>query len=416
MHKSLKARCAHERIHSSTPDLLGLVNREITPDVIHRTALQLGEDDDQLRSALSTSVPSVLTALSDVASSETGATHLTRMIRGIDANRAGRDSVASILGSATGREQGTTLFDGETGERAPKIAEAVARASGIKAESAHKLLGGATGAALLTIGRSAQRLEPEGLRSMLGEQRGEFVRRFPAPVASLFDGGRAASRGRGPGPSSNVAETSAPRGTPAIRPVEGTGAPRLAGAGHPPGRARADRHPAPPGPAAARRPGGPGLDGARRGAGADDGPAQAPRRPDADRSARFTRLAAGGIPGRGRPAPARFTLSPLNFAFASTDLTPESMGTLDQVAAILRAYPSATIRVESYTDNVGTAAANLDLSRDRSETVKGLLGGKGIDPTRVATAGLGQENPIASNETDTGRALNRRTDIVVTGR
>ncbi|HXT97591.1 MAG TPA: OmpA family protein, partial [Polyangia bacterium] len=82
----------------------------------------------------------------------------------------------------------------------------------------------------------------------------------------------------------------------------------------------------------------------------------------------------------------------------------------------LRAYPSATIRVESYTDNVGTAAANLDLSRDRSETVKGLLGGKGIDPTRVATAGLGQESPIASNQTDTGRALNRRTDIVVTGR
>jgi OmpA-OmpF porin, OOP family len=124
---------------------------------------------------------------------------------------------------------------------------------------------------------------------------------------------------------------------------------------------------------------------------------------------------AGFLAGVG-PVPARFTLSPLNFAFASTELTPESMGTLDQVAAILRAYPSATIRVESYTDNVGTAAANLDLSRDRSETVKGLLGGKGIDPTRVATAGLGQESPIASNQTDTGRALNRRTDIVVTGR
>ena len=100
---------------TSTPDILGLVNREITPEVIHRAALQLGEDDDLLRSALSTTVPSVLTALSDVASSETGATHLTRMIRGIDANRPGADSVASILGSTAGRAQGTTLFDGETG-------------------------------------------------------------------------------------------------------------------------------------------------------------------------------------------------------------------------------------------------------------------------------------------------------------
>jgi OmpA-OmpF porin, OOP family len=114
--------------------------------------------------------------------------------------------------------------------------------------------------------------------------------------------------------------------------------------------------------------------------------------------------------------PARFTLSPMNFEFATAQLTPESMATVDEVAAILHAYPTATIRVESYTDGVGTAAANLDLSRDRSETVKGLLGGKGIDPTRVTTAGLGQENPIASNETESGRAQNRRTDIVVTAR
>ena len=106
----------------------------------------------------------------------------------------------------------------------------------------------------------------------------------------------------------------------------------------------------------------------------------------------------------------------MNFEFASTQLTPDSLATVDEVATILRAYPTSTIRVESYTDSIGTAAANLDLSRDRSETVKGLLGGKGIDPTRVTTAGLGQENPIASNETESGRAQNRRTDIVVTGR
>jgi outer membrane protein OmpA-like peptidoglycan-associated protein len=116
------------------------------------------------------------------------------------------------------------------------------------------------------------------------------------------------------------------------------------------------------------------------------------------------------------PAPARFTMAPLNFQFATTQLTPESTPTLDDVGAILRAYPTATIRVESYTDSVGTAAANLDLSRDRSETVKALLGSRGIDPARVTTAGLGQENPIASNDTESGRAQNRRTDFVVTGR
>jgi len=413
---------------TSTPDILGLVNREITPEVIHRAALQLGEDDDHLRSALSTTVPSVLTALSDVASSETGASHLTRMIRGIDANRPGADSVASILGSTAGRAQGTTLFDGETGARGSQIADAVARASGIKADSAHQLLGGATGATLLTIGRSWERIEPEGLRTMLGEQRGDFVRRLPGPVASLFAAGSGDGRQRATADvkvdirraaavvDRPVVGRAREVGTPAIRRVAGPerkgwlaplvllGALMLIAIP----LLRAMRRPVIhtqvlhnlPAEAVARAtiplalPNGQSLTVARGSA--------------AYRLATFL--------GGNDATPARFTLSPMNFEFASTQLTPESLATVDEMAAILRAYPTATIRVESYTDSIGTAAANLDLSRDRSETVKGLLGGKGIDPTRVTTAGLGQENPIASNETESGRAQNRRTDIVVTGR
>jgi outer membrane protein OmpA-like peptidoglycan-associated protein len=406
----------------STPDLLGLVNREITPDVIHRAALQLGESDEHIRSAVSTSVPSVLTALSDVASSGSGAAHLTRMIRGIDANRAGTDSVSSLLGSATGREQGTTLFDSEVGERGSQIADAVANSSGVKADSAHQLLGGATGAALLAIGRNAERLEPEGLRAMLGEQRGEFVRRLPAPVASLFDGTRTAAPAvERPVERAQVVERpevverSRVAGTPAIR--------RVAGA-----ERRGWLAPlvllaalfliAIPLTRALRRP-------VVRVVPLGTVPAESMRAaiplslPNGQtlmlRRGSPTHQLASFMAGS-QPTPARFTLAPLNFEFGSTQLTPESMTTLDEVAAVLRAYPSATIRVESYTDSVGTPASNLDLSRDRSETVKGLLGGKGIEPTRVATAGLGQENPIASNETEAGRAQNRRTDIVVTGR
>ena len=406
---------------TSTPDILGLVNREITPEVIHRAALQLGEDDDHLRAALSTTVPSVLTALSDVASSETGASHLTRMIRGFDANRSGVDSVATIFGSSVGREHGTTLFDGETGERGTRIADAVARASGIKAESAHKLLGGATGAALLTIGRSAQPIDPEGLRAMLGEQRGEFVRRLPAPIASLFSEGDARPAVvEGPDDRARDVRARDVRaravGTPAIRRVAG---PERRGWLAPLVLLGALMLIAIPLLRALRRP---------------VVHIQPLQNMPAEAVARATIPLA--LPNgqtltveRGSPAyqlasfmagtaatPARFTLVPLNFEFASTQLTPGSMPTLDEVAAILRAYPNATVRVESYTDSVGTAASNLDLSRDRSETVKGLLGGKGIDPGRVATAGLGQENPIASNETESGRAQNRRTDIVVTGR
>jgi OmpA-OmpF porin, OOP family len=401
----------------SSPDILGLVNREITPDVIHRAALQLGEDDDHMRSALSTTVPSVLTALSDVASSETGATHLTRVIRGIDANRSGADSVATILGSTAGREQGTTLFDGETGERGSKIAEAVARASGIKADSAHKLLGGATGATLLTIGRNWQRLEPAALRSLLGEHRSEFVQHLPAPVASVFNGHPThASEGAA---GLRAVETGVDRsrvvGTPAIRRVAG---PERRGWLAPLILLGALMLIAIPLLRAFRRP-------VIHTQVLHNLPAETARitTPLALPNGQTLTVLRGSptfemasfLAGNA-PAPARFTMAPLNFEFATTQLTPESMPTLDDVAAILRAYPTATIRVESYTDSVGTAAANLDLSRDRSETVKGLLGSRGIDPSRVTTAGLGQENPIASNDTESGRAQNRRTDFVVTGR
>jgi OOP family OmpA-OmpF porin len=417
---------------TSAPDILGLVNREITPEVIHRAALQLGEDDDHLRSALSTTLPSVLTALSDVASSETGASHLTRMIRGIDANRPGADSVASILGSTAGRAQGTTLFDGETGARGSQIADAVARASGIKADSAHQLLGGATGATLLTIGRSWERIEPEGLRTMLGEQRGDFVRRLPGPVASLFSAGSGGGRQEPKGEAKvdsrldgrkaaavvdrPVVERAREVGSPAIRRVAG---PERKGWLAPLVLLGALMLIAIPLLRAMRRP-------VVHTQVLHNLPAEAISRatiPLALPNGQSLTVERGSAAYRlatflaGNDAtPARFTLSPMNFEFASAQLTPESLATVDEVATILRAYPTATIRVESYTDSIGTAAANLDLSRDRSETVKGLLGGKGIDPTRVTTAGLGQETPIASNQTESGRAQNRRTDIVVTGR
>src|SRR5262249_52090977 len=116
------------------------------------------------------------------------------------------------------------------------------------------------------------------------------------------------------------------------------------------------------------------------------------------------------------PVPQRFTLVPMNFEFGSTRLTPESQGTLNDVASILAAFPTSTVRVESHTDNVGSVESNLELSLSRSEAVKGMLGGKGVDLSRITTAGLGQENPIASNDTEEGRAQNRRTDIVVTSR
>ena len=82
--------------------------------------------------------------------------------------------------------------------------------------------------------------------------------------------------------------------------------------------------------------------------------------------------------GSGR-TPERFTLAPLNFGFASAQVTPESMTTVNEVASILKAYPTATITVESHTDNIGDEQSNLQLSQSRSTTVREMLIERGVD-------------------------------------
>jgi len=83
---------------------------------------------------------------------------------------------------------------------------------------------------------------------------------------------------------------------------------------------------------------------------------------------------------------------------------------------LLQAHPSAVVRVESFTDNVGRPEDNLDLARRRSESVRALLVEDGADASRIQVAGLGQQNPIAGNDTEEGRRMNRRTELVVTER
>jgi outer membrane protein OmpA-like peptidoglycan-associated protein len=112
--------------------------------------------------------------------------------------------------------------------------------------------------------------------------------------------------------------------------------------------------------------------------------------------------------------PRTFVFEDLNFQFATTNLTPESKKTVDDLVIILKAYPSAVVRLEGHTDNVGDAAANLKLSQDRASAIKNLLVSGGIDAARLSTDGFGQDRPIDTNDTAEGRAKNRRTELVVT--
>ena len=113
------------------------------------------------------------------------------------------------------------------------------------------------------------------------------------------------------------------------------------------------------------------------------------------------------------PAPKRFTFDHLNFEFNKTAITPESRPTLTDLVTILKAYPAVGVLLEGFTDSVGSPAENKKLSLDRAMAIKTALQVDGIAAKRITTAGFGEEKPVASNETDEGRAKNRRLELEV---
>jgi outer membrane protein OmpA-like peptidoglycan-associated protein len=86
---------------------------------------------------------------------------------------------------------------------------------------------------------------------------------------------------------------------------------------------------------------------------------------------------------------------------------------IDRIANILVKYPQTVIQVEGHTDSTGTESYNMGLSARRAEAVKNLLVQRGVDPSRILTLAFGESAPIASNDSDYGRAENRRVEIKV---
>jgi OOP family OmpA-OmpF porin len=106
-------------------------------------------------------------------------------------------------------------------------------------------------------------------------------------------------------------------------------------------------------------------------------------------------------------------LSGVNFEFNSAKLTPESYPILFHAAMTLLENPDLKVDVIGYTDNIGSAKYNKALSLKRANAVKHYLIARGVDASRINTIGMGEENPIASNKTAEGRALNRRIEFKV---
>jgi outer membrane protein OmpA-like peptidoglycan-associated protein len=111
---------------------------------------------------------------------------------------------------------------------------------------------------------------------------------------------------------------------------------------------------------------------------------------------------------------AKIVLHDINFEFGKAVLTSDAKLALDKVLEGLRGQPGMKLAIEGHTDSVGSAKANLTLSKKRANAAKVYMVESGIEGSRLTTQGFGKSKPIASNKNAAGRAENRRVEFKVT--
>jgi outer membrane protein OmpA-like peptidoglycan-associated protein len=107
------------------------------------------------------------------------------------------------------------------------------------------------------------------------------------------------------------------------------------------------------------------------------------------------------------------TLGNTLFATGRSDLNPGETASLDKLVAFLGEYPDRNVAVEGHTDDVGSVEMNQTLSQRRADSVRSYLMQQGIQAQRLTAVGLGETQPIADNQSQSGRQQNRRVEIII---
>ncbi len=107
----------------------------------------------------------------------------------------------------------------------------------------------------------------------------------------------------------------------------------------------------------------------------------------------------------------KLVLRGVHFDFNKSDIRPDDAAILDEAADTLKANPSSNIYVDGYCDAIGSEEYNLKLSQRRSDAVAQYLEQKGIPSSQLIPRGFGKTDFVAPNDTDEGRAQNRRVEL-----
>ena len=132
-----------------------------------------------------------------------------------------------------------------------------------------------------------------------------------------------------------------------------------------------------------------------------------------ERFIKNVRIAKGAVPLYDRMmSDGKFITYGITFDVGKSTIKPESMGEINRIVQLMNENPTLKFSVEGHTDSTGNAASNQTLSEQRAQAIVDKLVELGIAKDRLTAVGKGQNNPIADNSTDEGRAKNRRVEFV----
>ncbi|HYI97404.1 MAG TPA: OmpA family protein [Bryobacteraceae bacterium] len=380
-------------------NLLEHAENYLTPELIQRAGVLVNETPEKTERAMSCIVPALLAGALDSASSPAGIARLTELTEMI--SNGGFENTLTAFTSdqagsnlngfvASGELIVAALFDGS----ADSINENIARNSGIRQGSAASLMALAAPLVMGIVGREVRDrgLSGSSMRALLIEQRESIVRNLPTGLGSLLSWQTTTTTGS---PRARISSDELPVAPPkpnraalwlATLMLLASGTVLISWLRTPDPQTRGRL-------ASIHLPGGSTLHA----------------------SETSMNYALANYLGRhaGQEQERRFVFDSLKFTSGSAQPADQSIQIIRDLGMILRAYPQATVRLEGYTDNTGDAAANKELSQQRAESIKALLVQNGVDASHIETAGLGSDNPIGSNDTEAGRLINRRTELVV---
>ena len=374
-------------------NLIDLAKDYLTPDLISRLSGQIGESPAATEKAIGAAIPSLAGIACNTASTPGGASKLMSLLStsGLDTGVLNSFTGALAGGAATDGllRTGNNLLSGLLGDKLGPVANSIASYAGIQGSSATRLLAMVAPLlfGLLAKHVTANGITAAGLPALLASHRDTVLKYAPPGLASAL-GLSSNSQLCGAAPMAAVPP-------PVVEkkgfPVWGWLLPLLV--------LLASflwwRSCNPSGPklASFTLPCGTVLS-------VEEGT--------------FTyNLANFMVHGSDSDLPKEIVFDHLNFDSATTRLTPQSQPTVTTLISIMKCYPNSQYRLEGHTDNTGDPAANKALSLDRANAIRDLLVQGGIDASRLSTEGYGADKPIASNDTEEGRARNRRTELVV---